>query len=75
MTTAVEYSTNLLTDKMTNLEQHEQPASNAEPAFPKATTLLFNTGNVVQSDRLRKRTNLNPQDEVYIENLFRHFIL
>ena len=36
----------------------------AVPSFPKATSILFNSGNVVQSDRLKKRTNLNPQEEV-----------
>ena len=35
-----------------------------EPSFPRATSILFNSGNVVQSDRLKKRTNLNPQDEL-----------
>lgn len=36
----------------------------SEPYLPKATSLLFNSGNVVSSDRLKKRTNLNPQDEL-----------
>lgn len=35
-----------------------------EPVLAKATSLLFNSGNVVASDRLKKKTNLNPQDEV-----------
>ena len=35
------------------------------PIFPKATVLLFNSGNVASSDRLRKRTNLSPEDEVH----------
>lgn len=39
------------------------------PIFPKATRLLFNSGNVVSSDRLKKRTNLNPEEEV------NHFLL
>lgn len=34
------------------------------PIFPKATRLLFNSGNVVSSDRLKKRTNLNPEEEL-----------
>ena len=34
------------------------------PIFPKATKLLLNSGNVVSSDRLKKRTNLNPEEEV-----------
>lgn len=34
------------------------------PIFPKATRLLLNSGNVVSSDRLKKRTNLNPEEEV-----------
>lgn len=38
--------------------------SKSIPLFPKATSLLFNSGNVVSSDRLKKRTNLNPQEEV-----------
>lgn len=35
-----------------------------EPVLAKATSLLFNSGNVVASDRLKKKTNLNPQDEL-----------
>lgn len=35
-----------------------------EPVWPKATSLILNSGNVVSSDRLKKKTNLNPQDEV-----------
>ena len=35
-----------------------------EPVFPKASHLLFNSGNVVSSDRLKKRSNLNSQEEV-----------
>lgn len=34
------------------------------PVFPKASRLLLNSGNVVSSDRLKKRTNLNPEEEV-----------
>ena len=36
------------------------------PVFPKASRLLLNSGNVVSSDRLKKRTNLNPEEEVRI---------
>lgn len=36
----------------------------SEPVLAKATSLLFNSGNVVSSDRLKKKTNLNPQEEV-----------
>ncbi len=35
-----------------------------EPVFPRASHLLFNSGNVVSSDRLKKRSNLNSQEEV-----------
>lgn len=35
-----------------------------EPVLAKATSLLLNSGNVVSSDRLKKKTNLNPQDEL-----------
>ena len=38
--------------------------SPVEPVLAKATSLLLNSGNVVSSDRLKKKTNLNPQDEV-----------
>jgi hypothetical protein len=40
----------------------------SEPAFPKATSILFNSGNVVQSDRLKRRANINPQEEVIFLN-------
>jgi hypothetical protein len=34
------------------------------PVIPKATHFFINSGNIVSSDRIKKRTNLNPQDEV-----------
>ena len=40
------------------------------PVFPKASRLLLNSGNVVSSDRLKKRTNLNPEEEVTPHILF-----
>ncbi len=46
------------------LPADSEQAARAEPSFPRATSLLFNSGNVVQSDRLKKRTNLNPQEEL-----------
>ena len=34
------------------------------PIFPKASSILLNSGNIVVSGRLKKRTTQNPQDEV-----------
>lgn len=36
----------------------------SEPFMPKATLLLLNSGNIVSSERIKKRTNLSPEDEV-----------
>jgi hypothetical protein len=36
-----------------------------KPIIPKATHFFMNSGNVVSSDRIKKRTNLNPQEEVF----------
>ena len=46
------------------------------PVLPKATSLLFNSGNVVSSDRLKKRANLNPQEELneVLNNTFSSWI-
>ena len=43
------------------LKQHQN-----QPAIPKATSLLFNSGNVVASERflLKKKTNTSPQEEL-----------
>jgi hypothetical protein len=66
--TTLEYTPRL--ESLANDAQLSERALNGaddiriEPSFPKATTILFNSGNVVQSDRLKKRTNLNPQEEV-----------
>ena len=39
------------------------------PVFPKANSLLLNSGNVVSSNRLKKKTNQSPEEEVgYIFN-------
>lgn len=50
-------------DAKLNGEVNSDP-NRMEPLMPKATSLLFNSGNVVSSDRLKKRTNINPQEEV-----------
>jgi len=39
-----------------------------KPILSKATHFFMNSGNVVSSDRIKKRTNLNPQEEVIIFN-------
>ena len=43
------------------LKQHQ-----SQPSIPKATSLLFNSGNVVASERflLKKKTNTSPQEEL-----------
>ena len=38
--------------------------SKSLPVFPKANNLLFNSGNVVSSNRLKKKTNQSPEEEV-----------
>lgn len=38
--------------------------SKSLPVFPKANSLLFNSGNVVSSNRLKKKTNQSPEEEV-----------
>jgi hypothetical protein len=45
-------------------DQQQQQQQQQLPVFPKASRLLLNSGNVVSSDRLKKRTNLNPEEEV-----------
>ena len=42
--------------------------SSGEPVsvFPKATTLFLDTGNVVNWDKLKRKTNLTPSDELKI---------
>ncbi|RMZ94699.1 glutamate--cysteine ligase regulatory subunit-like, partial [Brachionus plicatilis] len=35
-----------------------------DPVIPKATSLLINSGNIVSADRLKKRSNTSPQDEL-----------
>ena len=35
------------------------------PLFPKANSILFNSGNIVSSNRLKKKTNLSSDEEVY----------
>jgi len=41
---------------------HGEPVS----VFPKATTLFLDTGNVVNWDKLKRKTNLTPSDELKI---------
>lgn len=38
--------------------------SKSLPVFPKANSLLFNSGNVVSSNRLKKKTNQPPEEEL-----------
>lgn len=47
-----------------NATDQQQQQQQQLPVFPKASRLLLNSGNVVSSDRLKKRTNLNPEEEV-----------
>ncbi len=47
-----------------NLKVANNATEQQLPVFPKASRLLLNSGNVVSSDRLKKRTNLNPEEEV-----------
>ncbi len=46
-------------------QQKQLDENKLQPIFPKASHLIFNSGNVVSSDRLKKRTNLNSQEEVF----------
>ena len=59
---------NGLVDHMTNGTNHDITAHIGEgqvlPLFSKANSLLFNSGNIVSTERLKRRTNSNPQDEV-----------
>ncbi|CAF0754089.1 unnamed protein product [Brachionus calyciflorus] len=50
----------------TSVDNHpiENDLKKIDPILPKATSLLINSGNVVSGDRLKKRTNINPQDEL-----------
>jgi len=61
--TAIETAANL-----ENLNRITNTTDDAKymPVFPRASSLLLNSGNVVSSDRLKKRTNLNPEEEVNI---------
>jgi hypothetical protein len=34
------------------------------PVFPKASNLIFNSGNIVSSNRLKKKSNISSDDEV-----------
>ena len=54
--------TNEETVEIEILKQHQN-----QPAIPKATSLLFNSGNVVASERflLKKKTNTSPQEELH----------
>lgn len=36
------------------------------PLFPKANAFLFNSGNIVSSNRPRKKTNQSSNDEVIV---------
>ena len=53
---------------MTSRSEHlgETEPKTIDPVIPKATSLLINTGNILSADRLKKRTNSNPQDEVSV---------
>lgn len=59
--TAIETAANL-----ENLNRITNTTDDAKymPVFPRASSLLLNSGNVVSSDRLKKRTNLNPEEEL-----------
>jgi glutamate--cysteine ligase regulatory subunit len=54
--------TNEETVEIEILKQHQN-----QPAIPKATSLLFNSGNIVASERflLKKKTNTSPQEELH----------
>lgn len=52
------------TTKQISVADRKHELDIMEPVLAKATSLLFNSGNVVASDRLKKKTNLNPQDEL-----------
>ena len=45
---------------MTGLEEN----TTYLPVFPKAHDLIFNSGNIVSSNRLKKKTNQGSDDEV-----------
>lgn len=51
---------------MTALENNQENVENFEllPVFPKAGYLIFNSGNVVSSNRLKKKSNLASDDEL-----------
>ncbi len=38
------------------------------PVFPKASNMIFNSGNIVSSNRLKKKNNLSSEEEVIQKN-------
>ena len=62
--TAIETAANLDNLNRTTNNGTTLDGTKYMPVFPKASRLLLNSGNVVSSDRLKKRTNLNPEEEV-----------
>ena len=70
MTTVEQFSTHGVAsnghiDHLTNGTSHETiEGAQTLPLFAKANSLLFNSGNIVSTERLKRRTNSNPQDEV-----------
>lgn len=62
---------------MTALENNQENVDNCEllPVFPKAGYLIFNSGNVVSSNRLKKKSNLASDDEVKnLPIIFQHLL-
>ena len=65
--TAIEnfsHGNGLLASNGTSQEMPSAVEAHTLPLFAKANSLLFNSGNIVSTERLKRRTNSNPQDEV-----------
>jgi hypothetical protein len=43
---------------------HDAESYHLNPIFSKATSILFNTGNIMSSKRIKKKTSLQPNDEI-----------